>query len=99
MQYLLTEQQKAGHEDFKESVKKNVEPFAEKWDREQRIPQSAIGTLAKLGYLGCSLPTQNGGHGWDTVTFGLLNEALGRGSSLLNGVLSVPTLACHARLT
>ena len=98
MQYLLTEQQKARHEDFKAFVKENVEPFAEKWDREQRIPQSAIGTLAKLGYLGCSLPTQNGGHGWDTVTFGLLNEALGRGSSSLNGVLTVQTMVSKALL-
>ena len=98
MQYLLTERQKARHEDFKAFVKENVEPFAEKWDREQRIPESVIGMLAKLGYLGCSLPTQNGGHGWDTVTFGLLNEALGRGSSSLNGVLTVQTMVSKALL-
>src|ERR1700730_8561831 len=98
MQYLLTEQQKARHEDFKAFVKENVEPFADKWDREQRIPESVIGMLAKLGYLGCSLPTQNGGHGWDTVTFGLLNEALGRGSSSLNGVLTVQTMVSKALL-
>ena len=58
MQYLLTEQQKARHGDFKTFVNENVEPFAEKWDREQRIPESVIGMLAKLGYLGCSLPTR-----------------------------------------
>jgi alkylation response protein AidB-like acyl-CoA dehydrogenase len=98
MQYLLTKQQKARHEDFKAFVNQNVEPFAEKWDREQRIPESVIGTLAKLGYLGCSLPTQHGGQGWDTVTFGLLNEALGRGSSSLNGVLTVQTMVSKALL-
>src|SRR5216684_2309211 len=98
MQYLLTEEQKARHEDFKAFVQQNVEPFAEKWDREQRIPESVIGTMAKLGYLGCSLPTQNGGQGWDTVTFGLLNEALGRGSSSLNGVLTVQTMVSKALL-
>jgi len=98
MQYLLTEQQKARHGDFKTFVNQNVEPFAEKWDREQRLPESVIALLAKLGYLGCSLPTQNGGHGWDTVTFGLLNEALGRGSSSLNGVLTVQTMVSKALL-
>jgi alkylation response protein AidB-like acyl-CoA dehydrogenase len=98
MQYLLTDQQKAMHRNFKTFVKENVEPFAEKWDREQRIPESIIGMLAKLGYLGCSLPTQNGGQGWDTVTFGLLNEALGRGSSSLNGVLTVQTMVSKALL-
>src|SRR5260370_20497213 len=98
MQYLLTEQQKARHENFKTFVNKNVEPFAEKWDREQTIPESVIGMLAKLGYLGCSLPTQHGGQGWDTVTFGLLNEALGRGSCSLNGVLTVQTMVSKTLL-
>ena len=98
MQYLLTEQQKARHENFKTFVNENVEPFAEKWDREQTIPESVIGMLAKLGYLGCSLPTQHGGQGWDTVTFGLLNEALGRGSCSLNGVLTVQTMVSKALL-
>src|SRR6202047_3209700 len=98
MQYLLTEQQKTRHENFKTFVNENVEPFAERWDREQKIPESVIGMLAKLGYLGCSLPLQNGGHGWDTVTFGLLNEALGRGSSSLNGVLTVQTMVSKGLL-
>jgi len=87
MQYLLTDQQTARRDKFKAFVKDNVEPFAEKWDREQKISEPVIGALAKLGYLGCSLPAPHGGLGWDTVTFGLLNEALGRGSSSLTGVL------------
>jgi alkylation response protein AidB-like acyl-CoA dehydrogenase len=98
MQYLLTEEQKARQENFKRFVNQNVEPFAEKWDREQKVPESVIGMLAKLGYLGGSLPIQHGGQGWDTVTFGLLNEALGRGSSSLNGVVTVQTMVSKALL-
>jgi alkylation response protein AidB-like acyl-CoA dehydrogenase len=98
MQYLLTEQQKARHGNFKAFVKENVEPFAEEWDREQKIPESVISMLAKPGYLGCSLPQEQGGQGWDTVTFGLLNEALGRGSSSLTGVLTVQTMVSKALL-
>src|ERR1017187_9635399 len=98
MQYLLTEQQIARHGNFKAFVKENVEPFAEEWDREQKIPETAISMLAKSGYLGCSLPQEHGGQGWDTVTFGLLNEALGRGSSSLAGVLTVQTMVSKALL-
>jgi alkylation response protein AidB-like acyl-CoA dehydrogenase len=98
MQYLLTEEQKARHEKFKAFVKENVEPCAEVWDREQKIPESVIAMLAKSGYLGCSLPTQYEGQGWDTVTFGLLNEALGRGSSSLTGLLTVQTMVSKALL-
>lgn len=98
MQYLLTEPQKARQESFKAFVKQNVEPFAEEWDREQKIPESVISMLAKRGYLGCSIPQEHGGQGWDSVTFGLLNEALGRGSSSLTGVLTVQTMISKALL-
>jgi alkylation response protein AidB-like acyl-CoA dehydrogenase len=98
MQYLLTEQQKARHGNFKAFVKENVEPFAEEWDREQKIPESVISMLARSGYLGCSVSPQYGGQGWDTVTFGLLNEALGRGSSSLTGVVTVQTMVSKALL-
>src|SRR5580765_3841003 len=91
-QHLLTDQQEIRHKNFKAFVTLNVEPVAEQWDREQRIPDSVISLLAKSGYLGCSLPPHYGGQGWDTVTFGLLNEALGRGSSALTGVLTVQAM-------
>ena len=56
MQHLLTDRQKAKHAEFKNFVTLNVEPFAETWDREQRIPDLVISMLANSGYLGCSLP-------------------------------------------
>lgn len=98
MQSLLTEHQKAKHREFKAFVNENVEPYAEQWDREQKIPESAILTLATSGYFGCSIPSRYGGQGWDTVTFGLLNEALGRGSASLTGVLTVQTMVSKALL-
>ncbi len=98
MQSLLTEEQKARYADFKAFVHEKVEPCAEAWDREQKLPQSILSMLAKSGYLGCSLPPQHGGQGWDTVTFGLLNEALGRGSSSLTGVLTVQTMVSRTLL-
>src|SRR2546430_7866140 len=91
-QQLLTDAQKGRHEEFKSFVRLDVEPFAEQWDREQRLPETVIATLAKRGYLGCSLPREYDGQGWDTVAFGLLNEALGRGSSALTDVLTVQAM-------
>lgn len=98
MTHLLTDPQKAKHTEFKNFVTLNVEPFAEAWDREQRIPDLVISMLAKSGYLGSSLPPDYGGQGWDIVTFGLLNEALGRGSSSLTGVLTVQAMVSMALL-
>ena len=98
MQHLLTDRQKAKHAEFKNFVTLNVEPFAETWDREQRIPDLVISMLANSGYLGCSLPRDYGGQGSDIITFGLLNEALGRGSSSLTGVLTVQAMVSMALL-
>lgn len=92
MQQLLSDHQKEKHQEFKDFVTSTVEPFAEEWDRDQRIPASVIGMLSKAGYLGCSVPREYEGQGWDTVTFGLLNEALGRGSSALTSVLTVQAM-------
>src|SRR5882762_1622598 len=98
MQQPLTDAQRARHKEFRTFVTLNVEPFAEQWDREQRIPDSVISKLARSGYLGCSLPPDYGGEGWDVVTFGLLNEAFGRASSALTGVLTVQAMVSMALL-
>jgi alkylation response protein AidB-like acyl-CoA dehydrogenase len=75
-----------------------VEPFAEQWDREQRIPESVTAMVGESGYLGSTLPTEYGGQGWDTVSFGLLNEAFGRGSSALTDVLTVQAMVSMSLL-
>jgi glutaryl-CoA dehydrogenase (non-decarboxylating) len=54
--------------------------------------------MAQCGYLGCSLPTDVGGKGWDVVTFGMLHEAFGRGSSALTDVLTVQAMVSMALL-
>jgi len=98
MQHLLTEQQDARHTEFKVFVASNVEPFAEQWDREQAIPDSTLSLLATSGYFGCCIPPDLGGKGWDVVTFGLLNEALGKGSSALTVFLTVQTMVSMSLL-
>jgi alkylation response protein AidB-like acyl-CoA dehydrogenase len=94
----LTQQHKAKYAEFKDFVAKSVQPDAEAWDHDQALPQSIINEVAKAGYLGCSLPTDFGGQGWDVVTFGLLNEACGRGSSSLTSVFTVQAMVSMALL-
>ena len=48
MQHLLTDQQKIRHKEFKNFVTLNVEPFAERWDREQRIPDPVISHVGEV---------------------------------------------------
>jgi alkylation response protein AidB-like acyl-CoA dehydrogenase len=88
----------ARHDEFKAFVARHVAPCAEQWDRDQRIPESVLGMMARCGYMGCSLPRDVGGQGWDVVTFGMLNEAFGRGSAALTGVLTVQAMVSRALL-
>jgi alkylation response protein AidB-like acyl-CoA dehydrogenase len=92
--HWLDEAQQARYAEFKEYVSSHVEPFADDWERDQALSKTALSRLAASGYLGASLPVEYGGKGWDIVTFGLLNEAFGRGSPSLTSVLTVQ--AMHA---
>ena len=76
----------------------NVEPFAEAWDREEQIPRTVISLLGEAGHLGVTMPREYGGQGWNTVTFGLLNEAVGRGSSALTDVITCQAMVSMALL-
>ena len=98
MRQSLTRAQLDKQDEFRTFVAVNVEPFAEQWEREQAIPPSAIANVADHGYLGCILPRDFGGQAWDTVTFGALNEAFGKGSSSLTGLLTVQAMVSMALL-
>jgi alkylation response protein AidB-like acyl-CoA dehydrogenase len=92
MQSFLTDAQQARQREFREFVARHVVPEAAAWDRAERIPDATIALMAQAGYLGNMLPESVGGQGWDTVTFGLLNEAFGRGSAALTDLLTVQAM-------
>lgn len=98
MNQFLTAAQGERYAAFQEFAAANVEPFAGGWDQAQTIPPAALAQLARAGYLGSNLPAEYGGQGWDAVTFGLLNEALGRSDSALTGVVTVQSMISAALL-
>ena len=81
MSHFLSETEEARYREFKEFVCVHVESLAEAWDREEQIPRRVIARMGEAGHFGIMLPRELGGQGQNTVTFGLLNEAVGRGSS------------------
>jgi alkylation response protein AidB-like acyl-CoA dehydrogenase len=93
---FLTGEQSKRYAEFQEFAAVNVEPFAGEWDRAQEIPDSAVAQLGRAGYLGANIPAEYGGQGWDTVTFGLLNEALGRSDSAFTGIVTVQSMISAA---
>jgi alkylation response protein AidB-like acyl-CoA dehydrogenase len=89
---LLTGEQQSHYREFCEFVRQHVAPHAADWDKRRGVPQEVIKFCSKAGYVGGIIPGEFGGGGWDTVTFGLLNEAIGSASSSLCALFTVHTM-------
>ena len=59
-------------------VAREVEPNAEAWERDGRVPREVIRQLGELGWLGLQVPDVYGGSGVDPVTNFVFTEALSR---------------------
>jgi glutaryl-CoA dehydrogenase (non-decarboxylating) len=88
--------QEAARHGFAEWVDREVSPFAGDWDRAGVTPPAVVAKMAQAGYLAAVVPAELGGAGMDAVTFGLLNEELGRGCSSIRSLVTVHSMACHA---
>jgi alkylation response protein AidB-like acyl-CoA dehydrogenase len=92
----LDEQRERQQAVFREFARKEIEPHADRWDREEAIPREVVNTLAAHGWLGALVPAEFGGPGMDAVTFGLLNEEIGAACSSVRSLLTVHSMVSHA---
>jgi glutaryl-CoA dehydrogenase (non-decarboxylating) len=98
MKIRLTTEQKAFQEAFKVFADEQVFPHADQFDREEKISRQVIDEMIDEGYLGTVLPEEYGGLGLDMITFGLLNEEIGRACSSTRGLLTVHGMVSYAIL-
>jgi glutaryl-CoA dehydrogenase (non-decarboxylating) len=94
----LTPQQETARQGFRAFASEEVFPHADRFDREEKVPRELIDEMAGKGYLGTVLPEEYGGLGLDMVTFGLLNEEIGRACSSTRGLLTVHGMVSYAIL-
>jgi glutaryl-CoA dehydrogenase (non-decarboxylating) len=90
--------QEAARREFAAWVDREVAPFAGEWDRAGATPGDVVEKMARAGFLGAVVPAELGGGGMDAVTFGLLNEELGRGCSSIRSLVTVHSMACFSVL-
>ncbi len=90
--------QRAARAAFAGFVDREIVPFAGEWDRASATPPEVVRRVAEQGYLGALIPREHGGAGMDHVTFGLLNEELGRGCSSIRSLLTVHSMCSYAVL-
>lgn len=76
--WIFTEE----HDMFRKSIRKFFEKELESrvvdWESSSRIPKSFFQELAKMGYIGISLPEEDGGSNADLITETVLIEELGK---------------------
>lgn len=95
MKIDLNAAQKEAQAAFRAFVDGEVIPNAYAYEQEQRLPAELIAKLAEQGYLGAILPENYGGRDMDMITYGVLNEELGRGSSSVRGLMMLQNMIGH----
>ena len=83
---------------YVEFVSVHVEPVAGNWEIEQQISKETIEKIGSAGYLGLIIPRAYGGMGEDFISFGLLNEAFGKGSASLTVLFTVQNMVASSLL-
>ena len=98
MQIELTSQQKEAKAKFRAFTDEEIVPYADRTDQEEYTSKEVIERVAQQGYLGAIMPKERGGSGMDMITYGLLNEEMGRGCSSVRSLLTVHSMVAQAIL-
>ena len=98
MRIELTERQGEARESFRTFADEVVAPLADEMDAREATPPALVARFGREGFLGAVLPAEFGGRGMDMITYGLLNEEVGRACSSLRSLLTVHNMVAHALL-
>lgn len=92
MDLSLTSRHKESQNKFRHFVNETIIPNADRYDHKEALPLSLINELAEQGYLGALLPANLGGSETDMITYGLLNEELGRGCASVRALVMLQNM-------
>jgi alkylation response protein AidB-like acyl-CoA dehydrogenase len=77
-------------------VDAHVVEFADRFDRDMRVPDDTIKLLSDVGLWAPFLPVEVGGAGMSFHTFGGVHEEIGRGCSSIRSLLTVHSMVAWA---
>jgi alkylation response protein AidB-like acyl-CoA dehydrogenase len=94
MDFDFTDEQRLLKESAREVMEKEIIPIADEYDKgkllhDRKRLKELLDKLAPLGYLGATLPEEDGGFGLDYVSWGVLFEELARAFASLAGILII----------
>src|SRR3990172_6465697 len=74
---------------LRDFAEKEILPFVERYEREERYPLELIAKLVPQGYIAPMIPEEYGGSFTDVLTYGVICEELARVDWVVAGVVSV----------
>lgn len=93
MSFQLTQEQEMIRLMARDFAKRELEPFAGKWDRDRIFPQVALKKMGDLGLMGMMLPAEYGGAGVGAVGYSLALQEIAYACASTAVTMSVTNLA------
>ena len=94
MDFRLTEEQKMLKETVARFVEKEIAPYAEEWDEEEKFPSQVFRAMGDLGLFGIAIPEEFGGSGSDFLSCVLAMEEISKGDAGLATSWGAHTILC-----
>ncbi len=95
MDFSLSPEQEMFRKSARAFALEELEPIAEKLDKNHEFPIDALKKLGKLGYLGMTVPEAYGGSGADAVSYAIVMEEISRSCASTSTALSVQNSLCN----
>jgi butyryl-CoA dehydrogenase len=78
MEFEFSDEHEAFRKVVRDFAEKEIEPYAERWDREHTFPTEAVLAMGELGLFGLPFPEEYGGSGADFTSVCIAIEELAR---------------------
>ncbi len=93
MSFQLTSEQEMIRLMAQDFARKELEPFAGKWDREKTFPAGAVKKMGGLGLMGMMIPAEYGGAGAGAVSYSLALQEIAYACASTAVTMSVTNLS------
>ena len=80
---------------IKDFIKKDVDPIASTYEKDNIYPHELIPTMQELGLFGITIPEKYGGMGLDFTTFAKIFEEISKGWMSLSGIIGTHHILSH----
>jgi butyryl-CoA dehydrogenase len=91
MDFTLSKEHQLARTLFKEFAEKEIKPYAQEIDEEERFPVEALEKLRKYKFMGMPYPKEYGGAGCDTLTYEMCIEEISKVCATTATMLSAHT--------